>query len=128
MRWRFWLRDLTDPFNPATERQVLVVTDVHLAIRSAPALLKTVEEPPPATVFVLLCDTVPPELVTIASRCAEIRFPPISSAVIERWLAAKGVDPDRVSVAALGDQHYPSPDASRDADSAKLDDRSLNLD
>jgi len=83
-------------------RQVLVVADVHLAIRSAPALLKTVEEPPPGTVFVLLCDTVPPELVTIASRCAEVRFPPIASAVIEQWLVGRGLDPERAKVVADG--------------------------
>ena len=83
-------------------RQVLVVGDVHLAIRSAPALLKTVEEPPPATVFVLLCETVPPELVTVSSRCAEVRFPPVASGVIERWLVGRGVDPERAAVVADG--------------------------
>ena len=41
-------------------RQVLVVPDVHLALKAAPALLKTVEEPPPSTVFVLLADDLPP--------------------------------------------------------------------
>ncbi|MGH9046922.1 MAG: hypothetical protein ACRDVW_06360 [Acidimicrobiales bacterium] len=84
------------------ERQVLVVADVHLAIRSAPALLKTVEEPPPATVFVMLCDTVPPELVTIASRCVEVRFPPVPAAVIERWLVERGVDRERAAIVAEG--------------------------
>jgi DNA polymerase-3 subunit delta' len=83
-------------------RQVLVVGDVHLAIRSAPALLKTVEEPPPGTVFVLLCESIPPELVTIASRCVEVRFPPIASPVIERWLAARGVAADQAAVIAEG--------------------------
>ncbi len=84
------------------ERQVLVVTDVHLAIRSAPALLKTVEEPPPATVFVLLCDVVPPELVTIASRCVEVRFPPVPPGVIAQWLVSRGVDAERAAVVADG--------------------------
>jgi hypothetical protein len=37
MRWRFWLRDLQDPFNPATERQVLV----GLAILSALGIWRT---------------------------------------------------------------------------------------
>jgi DNA polymerase-3 subunit delta' len=84
------------------DRQVLVVTDVHLAIRSAPALLKTVEEPPPATVFVLIADVVPPELVTIASRCVEVRFLPIPDSVITRWLAARGIDPARAAIVADG--------------------------
>lgn len=83
-------------------RQVLVVPDVHLAVRSAPALLKTVEEPPPSTVFVLLADDVPPELVTIASRCVEVRFPPVPAPEVLRWLVARGVDEDRARLVAEG--------------------------
>ena len=44
-------------------RQVLVIDDVHLAVRSAPALLKTLEEPPATTVFILTAEDVPPGLV-----------------------------------------------------------------
>jgi DNA polymerase III subunit delta' len=88
------------PFEAA--RQVLVVGDVHLAIRSAPALLKTVEEPPPATVFVLLAEDIPSELVTVASRCVEIPFPPVPSAAVEEWLRASGVDAEQAAVVAGG--------------------------
>ena len=83
-------------------RQVLVVADVHLALRSAPALLKTVEEPPPSTVFVLLADDVPPELVTVASRCVEVAFPPVPTPAVATWLEARGVDPDRAVLVADG--------------------------
>ncbi|MGH8981336.1 MAG: hypothetical protein ACRDWE_10005 [Acidimicrobiales bacterium] len=83
-------------------RQVLVVPDVHLAVRSAPALLKTVEEPPPSTVFVLLADDVPPELVTVASRCVEVPFPPVPAATIAAWLEARGTAPERASLVAQG--------------------------
>jgi DNA polymerase III subunit delta' len=83
-------------------RQVLVITDVHLAVRSAPALLKTVEEPPPSTVFVLLGDDVPPELATVASRCAEIVFPPVAPSEIAAWLVARGTEPDRARLVAEG--------------------------
>ena len=83
-------------------RQVLVVTDVHLAERSAPALLKTVEEPPPSTVFVLLADDVPPELSTVASRCVEIPFPPVAPPVIAEWLASRGTDAERARSIAEG--------------------------
>lgn len=84
------------------DRQVLVVADVHLATRSAPALLKTVEEPPPSTVFVLLAEYVPPELATVASRCVEIDFPPLSSAEVAGWLAGRGLDPSRAALVAEG--------------------------
>jgi DNA polymerase III subunit delta' len=76
-------------------RQVLVVTDVHLAERSAPALLKTIEEPPPSTVFVLVADDLPPELATVASRCVEVPFPPVAPGAIAAWLVDQGVDADR---------------------------------
>ena len=58
-------------------RQVIVVLDVHLAALRAPALLKTLEEPPGDTVFLLLADQIVPELVTVASRCALVPFPPV---------------------------------------------------
>ncbi len=83
-------------------RQVLVVADVHLAGRSAPALLKTVEEPPPSTVFVLLAEDVPRDLVTVASRCVEVRFPPLGTGTVAGWLAVQGVDPDRARAVAEG--------------------------
>ncbi|MGH9098690.1 MAG: hypothetical protein ACRDV8_00460, partial [Acidimicrobiales bacterium] len=87
-------------------RQVLVVGDMHLAERAAPALLKTLEEPPATTVFVLLADDVPPDLATIASRCVEVPFPPVGTEAIAAWLAGRGTDPGRahlVAQAAGGD-------------------------
>lgn len=91
---------LRRPFEAA--RQVLVVTDVHLAERSAPALLKTVEEPPPSTVFVLLADDVPPELSTVASRCMEVTFPPVPHDAIAAWLVRRGIDTERARSVAEG--------------------------
>jgi len=73
------------------QRQVLVVTDIHLAIQSAGALLKTVEEPPPSTVFVLIGDELPPSLVTIASRCVQVAFDPVPTEVVAEWLVSQGV-------------------------------------
>ncbi len=83
-------------------RQVLVVADVHLAARSAPALLKTIEEPPPTTVFVLLAEHVPPELATVASRCVRVDFPPLATGEVVRWLADRGLDPARAALVADG--------------------------
>jgi DNA polymerase-3 subunit delta' len=74
-------------------RKVLVLVDFHLVQEAAPALLKIIEEPPPATVFVVLADDVPPELVTIASRCVRVDVAPIPAARIAEVLVAKGVEP-----------------------------------
>lgn len=84
------------------QRQILVVADIHLAVRSAPALLKTLEEPPPSTVFVLLAEDLPPELVTVASRCIQVLFPPVSRQTVSRWLVARGVQPERAELVAEG--------------------------
>ncbi len=81
-------------------RQVIVVLDVQLAALRAPALLKTLEEPPGDTVFVLLAEQILPELVTIASRCVEIAFPPVPRAELVAWLTASGVPADMAAVVA----------------------------
>ncbi len=89
-------------------RQVLVMPDLHLATLSAPALLKAVEEPPGATVFVLLAEDVPPELVTVASRSVEVVFPPVPTEELVAWLEGRGVDRQRaaeVADGAAGDVH-----------------------
>ncbi len=81
-------------------RQVLMVADVHLAAKSAPALLKTVEEPPPATIFILLADEMTPDLATIASRCVKVPFGPVSRRDVVAWLVERGVDPEHADSVA----------------------------
>ena len=86
-------------------RKVLVLTDFHLVDQAAPVLLKTIEEPPAGTVFVVLAEQVPPELVTIASRCMRVDFGPLAPETVAAVLTAEGVDPDTaatVSHAAAG--------------------------
>jgi DNA polymerase-3 subunit delta' len=86
-------------------RQVVAVSDVHLALRAAPVLLKTLEEPARDTVFVLLADVVSHELVTVASRCVRIDLHRISPQALTPWLVGQGVEPERaaeIAVAAGG--------------------------
>jgi len=81
-------------------RQVLLVPDLHLGAQAAPALLKTVEEPPPSTVFVLLADDLPPGLATIVSRCVQVPFTPVPAGVVEAWLVERGVPAETAAVVA----------------------------
>ena len=70
----------------------MVLHEFHLLTAEAAArLLKTIEEPPPSTTFVVLADFVPPDLVTIASRCVRIDFRSIPDDVMAARLAAEGV-------------------------------------
>jgi DNA polymerase-3 subunit delta' len=81
-------------------RRVLVLTDFHLVDKAAPALLKTIEEPPPSTVFVILADRIVPDLVTIASRCVTIELRPLIPSRLVEILQAEGAPPPQAELAA----------------------------
>jgi DNA polymerase-3 subunit delta' len=86
------------------ERKVLVLHDFHLVKDAGPALLKTLEEPPPSTVFVILAEHVPAELITIASRCVQIDFDPLTPAEVAGALEARGVDRSRAGELAVASE------------------------
>ncbi len=82
-------------------RKVLIAEDFHLIRPEAAArLLKTIEEPPPSTVFVILTEQVTPELVTIASRCLRVEFRPLLVPTIVAQLEREGVPADVATQAA----------------------------
>lgn len=81
-------------------RKIVMLIDLHLVRDAGPMLLKTIEEPSPSTVFVLLAEEVPPELVTIASRCVRIDFANIPAAAIVDQLVSEGVEAQRAEFAA----------------------------
>jgi len=69
-------------------RAVLVVPADRMTVQAANALLKTLEEPPRGTHFLLVAhrlSRVPP---TIVSRCQKIPFSPLSLGEVERILRA----------------------------------------
>ena len=80
--------------------QVFVLVDFHLVAGAAPTLLKSIEEPTPGTVFIVLADEITPELVTIASRCARFEFPLLPTDLVRDRLVADGVDVDVATAAA----------------------------
>ena len=82
------------------DRKILLLTEFHLVLDAAPILLKSVEEPPPSTIFLILADEVPPELVTIASRCVVVPFHPLAAELVVEQLVAEGVAPDAAARAA----------------------------
>jgi DNA polymerase-3 subunit delta' len=82
-------------------RKVMLLHEFHLLeAEGAARLLKTIEEPPPSAVFIVLADQVPPELVTIASRCVRIDFASIPEAVIRDRLVAEGAPAEAAAQAA----------------------------
>jgi DNA polymerase-3 subunit delta' len=74
------------------DRKVMLLHEFNLLdANGAARLLKTLEEPPASTVFVVLADQVPPELVTIASRCVRIEFAAIHPDLVAATLVTEGV-------------------------------------
>lgn len=75
-------------------RQVMILHEFHLlSAIGAAALLKTIEEPAPSTIFVICAEQMTPDLVTIASRCVRVEFRSPEASVIEARLVEEGVEP-----------------------------------
>lgn len=83
------------------DRKVMILDEFHLLRpEGAALLLKTIEEPPASTTFVILADFVPQDLITISSRCARIDFRSVDEQHIADQLVSEGVDPESAAEAA----------------------------
>ena len=94
-------------YRPFEGRRRLVVFDEADAMIDVAqeALLKTLEEPPPASVFVLITSRPDVLLATVRSRCQRLRFGPLSAAdVADVLIRDHGVAPaDAHAAAAAAD-------------------------
>ncbi|NNN09158.1 MAG: hypothetical protein HKL85_08205 [Acidimicrobiaceae bacterium] len=84
--------------------QVMIINDIDLTVSgaapSAPALLKSLEEPPTKTIFLLTAEEVSDALDTIVSRCVEIKFQAMSEADLEEALRRDGASAEVAQTAA----------------------------
>ncbi len=88
--------------------QILVVEDAdRLTDQAANALLKSIEEPAPATVWLLCAPAVEDVLMTIRSRCRPVllRTPPVS-AIAQLLHERDGLDPQVAQAAAAASQGH----------------------
>jgi DNA polymerase-3 subunit delta' len=89
------IRALADFMNISTHRQGLRVVVLYpaeaLNMPASNALLKTLEEPPPGTVFLLASNGLDRLLPTILSRCRKFALPTPDHAAALAWLQAQGV-------------------------------------
>lgn len=81
-------------------RKVLVLTEFEKVDQAGPVLLKTIEEPSSSTVFVILAEEVPPELVPIASRAVRIDVGAVPLDTMIEALVDAGATPDTAAAAA----------------------------
>ena len=86
-------------------RRVVVIDEADALVQPAQnALLKTLEEPTPSSVFILV--TAHPDMLlpTVLSRCPQLRFRPLSAADIATALMARGrSEAEARAVAATAD-------------------------
>jgi DNA polymerase-3 subunit delta' len=86
------------------DRKVLVLFEAERLRgnqnESANAMLKTLEEPPPRTVVILVTAAPDDLLPTIRSRCQRIDFDPIPDAVVQAALEQDGIVPEEAATLA----------------------------
>ena len=81
---------------PARGRHKIAILDDadDLNDASANCFLKTLEEPPPGSVLILIGTSAERQLPTIVSRCQLIRFAPLSETLVAELLRAHGMTDD----------------------------------
>jgi DNA polymerase-3 subunit delta' len=73
--------------------KVFIIDEAELLdARGQNAILKTLEEPPPGTVLILVTSQEEKLLPTIRSRAQRIAFPSLADADMQRWLKSQGPD------------------------------------
>lgn len=83
-------------------RAIIIHPADDMNIEAANALLKSLEEPPQGTSFILVTHHLARLLPTIRSRCRVLRFPTLSEAQLRAMLAAQGYSPDPAVVEMAG--------------------------
>uniref|UniRef100_A0A7C3UUY4 DNA polymerase III subunit delta n=1 Tax=candidate division WOR-3 bacterium TaxID=2052148 RepID=A0A7C3UUY4_UNCW3 len=90
------IHDLTSEmrFKPLSgkKRVVLIIDAERMRQEASNALLKTLEEPQPDTVFILLTSRFSFLPATIRSRCLPVYFPPLTDEMIAKYLYKIGYD------------------------------------
>jgi DNA polymerase-3 subunit delta' len=84
-------------------RKIAIIDDADfLNPEGANSLLKTLEEPPPRSLLILISNSPAKQLPTIRSRCQLVRFQPLSADTVADVLVAQGLakDPDQAKRSA----------------------------
>jgi DNA polymerase-3 subunit delta' len=107
------MRELCQSFALKSARgrgKVVLIDDADdLNEEAANCFLKTLEEPPPRSVLILIGSTPDRQLQTIVSRCQVIRFAPLSADLVDELLQGQGIEDSalrarlvRLSAGSLG--------------------------
>ena len=84
----------------AGHKAVVIEQADRMTHQAQNCLLRTLEDPPPGTVFLLTAGSADAMLPTLRSRCRLVAVAPLPDAAVERRLAAHGVPKDRAALLA----------------------------
>jgi DNA polymerase III subunit delta' len=108
--------------------RLAVIDDAHLATDSSKnAILKTLEEPNPSSVIVLIAPSTDGVLPTITSRCQVLNLRPVAMRTIAEALARLSVDPARADLLARLARGRPGWALRAHADEEMLNERAQRL-
>jgi DNA polymerase-3 subunit delta' len=86
------------------QRRIAIIDDADdLSEEAANAFLKTLEEPPPGSVLILIGTSAELQRETIVSRCRVVRFNPLSGSDLAAILMERGHAPDAKAAAQLAE-------------------------
>lgn len=113
------------------QRRVAIIDDADaLSMESANCLLKTLEEPPPRSLLILISTSLSRQLPTIRSRSQIVRFGPLSVAAVGRVLQEKSLvqeDEDPRPLAEASGGSVSAALQARDADSQEFQQQFVRL-
>jgi hypothetical protein len=72
--------------------RMVVIPEIHRAALAAPILLKSIEEPPESTMFLLTAEGIGPGLEPVASRCLRVDVPRPTEQQIVAYLMGRGLE------------------------------------
>jgi DNA polymerase-3 subunit delta' len=100
------VRELADFLAVGTHRGGLRVILIYPAeamnANTQNALLKSLEEPPPDTIFLLVTTQAERLLATVRSRCLRLTLPLPEPVQVSRWLREQGIERPEAALAAAG--------------------------
>ena len=103
-------------------RKVAIINDADFFnAEGANALLKTLEEPPPDAVIILIGTSTAKQLPTIRSRCQIVRFSPLPPEILSAILVEKGIAASVEQGNALAIQAEGSLDQAKDLADGGID-------
>jgi DNA polymerase-3 subunit delta' len=128
-----YIRDLRNRLSLAPDlagtRVIIIYPAENLNDEAANALLKLLEEPPEACIFILIAESSRDLLPTILSRCQQIRFQPLNRDLIETALVSRkqASEVEAKKIAALSQGSYTRAVQLAQGEAGKIAEESLEF-